>query len=469
MDGKKGIKVALGSFLIHFFATSMLAAAAVSISITNVVEWEKDKNFGMNRSQLNQIILNYGIMMISCGVTGVLGIPGYLGHLTSYTITIMLGGLLMALTLFLPSMSSGMAESGVVMIIQAIVLGIGISLNYIPAYTILAQWYHKRLGLMTGISLSGCALGTLVFSIINNSVIRNYGHVKAMQIQGIIIIVGCLMSSLLIKMHILKSKKAGFFDWKIISDTRFLVLASATLISGLGRYMFSWLTSTLLFMINIQHGGGNGVATCIVLVVSQLLGFIGGGYLSDRTGYIGFIGVSMFVFAISVLLLLAIIIPSSSLTPGMPEVISPTTWPIYIVLVLAGISNGTLGSVIPASILQMFGPVRLPSVTGLLVLTINILVFIPTVNYTIFNDSEAGGYNYINKEGFVILTILAFLATVIGGVFALCLPKLNRRYKRKLLMRELEQQHHEIRRESVVILSSEKEVEEEKKIETIIR
>ncbi|RCN34819.1 hypothetical protein ANCCAN_19333, partial [Ancylostoma caninum] len=56
-----------------------------------------------------------------------------------------------------------------------VIMGIGFGLMYCPAIVIVTMYFEKRRSLATGMAVSGAGIGTLVFSPINEFIVRHLG------------------------------------------------------------------------------------------------------------------------------------------------------------------------------------------------------------------------------------------------------------------------------------------------------
>ncbi|ORX40509.1 major facilitator superfamily domain-containing protein [Kockovaella imperatae] len=78
---------------------------------------------------------------------------------------------------------------------QGIGVGIGIGLIYLPALSILSQFFMKRRATAIGIAVTGSSVGGICLPIMLNNLIEQHGFRKAVQYTGYLIL-GCLVLSI---------------------------------------------------------------------------------------------------------------------------------------------------------------------------------------------------------------------------------------------------------------------------------
>lgn len=85
-------------------------------------------------------------------------------------------------------------------ITQGLLFGVFSSISYIPAISILAQYFDKRRGMATGLAVSGSGFGGFALSPLLSFLIQKLGWRWALRLNGIIggfvvILAGCFMKS----------------------------------------------------------------------------------------------------------------------------------------------------------------------------------------------------------------------------------------------------------------------------------
>lgn len=70
-----------------------------------------------------------------------------------------------------------------------VMVGIGMSGGWVPLLSIVARWFVKNRGIMTGIAASGVGLGTLIMSPLAGWLISTYGWRNSYMVIGIVVLV----------------------------------------------------------------------------------------------------------------------------------------------------------------------------------------------------------------------------------------------------------------------------------------
>ncbi len=74
---------------------------------------------------------------------------------------------------------------------QALGVGIGIGILFLPALSILSQYFFRRRALAIGIAVSGSSIGGICLPIMLNNLIVSHGFERAVQYTGYLLL-GCL-------------------------------------------------------------------------------------------------------------------------------------------------------------------------------------------------------------------------------------------------------------------------------------
>ncbi|KAJ2587913.1 hypothetical protein IWW49_003245 [Coemansia sp. RSA 1797] len=148
---------------------------------------------------------------------------------------------------------------------------------------------------------------------------------------------------------------------------------------------------------------------------SLLVGMVCGGFAADLTGYIAGIGLSELILGLFTLVLYT---PSKSPAP------------LYVFSVVFGLTTGTMASVLPASIAQMFGTPRVASTTGLV-----LAACAPTLLAT---TPAALKFMHLLEEGKTVAWMAGMSGafSVVAGCIGMMLPVLQRRYVRMFTKKE---------------------------------
>ncbi|RCN53273.1 transporter, major facilitator family protein [Ancylostoma caninum] len=159
-DGGWGWAVVVGSFFIHVIADGFVYSFGVLVEIL-MQEFDSDNTLAsLIISILTGLTLGSGPLAsavcnkFGCRVTTIIGAcVAILGCTAS---------------IFATAMWHIVFTVGVIM-------GIGFGLMYCPAIVIVTMYFEKRRSLATGIAVSGAGIGTLLFSPVNEFIVRHMG------------------------------------------------------------------------------------------------------------------------------------------------------------------------------------------------------------------------------------------------------------------------------------------------------
>ncbi|EYC44740.1 hypothetical protein Y032_0452g1706 [Ancylostoma ceylanicum] len=159
-DGGWGWAVVAGSFFIHVIADGFVYSFGVLVEIL-MREFNSDNTLAsLIISILTGLTLGSGPLAsavcnkFGCRVTTIIGACIAIIGCTA--------------SIFATAMWHIVATVGVIM-------GIGFGLMYCPAIVIVTMYFEKRRSLATGMAVSGAGIGTLVFSPINEFIVRTFG------------------------------------------------------------------------------------------------------------------------------------------------------------------------------------------------------------------------------------------------------------------------------------------------------
>lgn len=176
--------VAAAAFTIMVVSTGMMAGYAVFIEpIARYFSWSR-----------STVSLAYSLNFMAFGASA-LAVGQIAGRL-GFRRTIMLGGFLYGLGLFLGSFSQSSYE---LYLYYGVIAGIGTGALYGPMATIIAHWFSARKGLVTGLVFSGSGAGTIIFPSLGRYLIAAYDWRFALLIIGLGAIFLNVLASLLLK------------------------------------------------------------------------------------------------------------------------------------------------------------------------------------------------------------------------------------------------------------------------------
>ena len=91
---------------------------------------------------------------------------------------------------------------------QAVGIGIGIGFLFLPAISVVSQYFLRRRALAIGIVSTGSSAGGIVFPIMLNRLVTSHGFEKAVQYTGYLVM-GCLIIACALMRPRLPPKKAA--------------------------------------------------------------------------------------------------------------------------------------------------------------------------------------------------------------------------------------------------------------------
>jgi MFS family permease len=105
------------------------------------------------------------------------------------------------------------------MLAQGIGCGIGVGLLFLPAISILSQYFFRRRALAIGIAVTGSSIGGICLPIMLNNLIQSHGFEKAVQYTGYIMLASLVLACALMhprlgpnKHHVDKPRPKQLFE-----------------------------------------------------------------------------------------------------------------------------------------------------------------------------------------------------------------------------------------------------------------
>lgn len=176
---------------------------------------------------------------------------------------------------------------------------------YLPLPLLIGNWFHKKKGLALGIALSCSGLAGAIFNPIANTVIVNYGWRVGYAFLGLI----CAAIALPVVIFLVRYKPADMGlkpygyeenstgeiaeikgDWAGISSNQavrsaaFVVLFIFAGLTSLAAYLSPQLPG---YAVSLGYKSAVGALIVSCVMIGQLTGKVGLGYLCDKIGVIG--------------------------------------------------------------------------------------------------------------------------------------------------------------------------------------
>ena len=244
--------------------------------------------FGWNRAELS------GAASINNIVLGVFFITtAKLCERFPPKIIIAATGVVLALGFYLLSYTQTLWQ---LYLFYGVIVALGMS-AYIVTLSIVARWFNKRRGLVTGIVFSGMSAGTMILPPVTSQIISTYGWQSAMLILAIIALVIMIAASQFIKREPkdMGLKPYGSNETEVHHGAASGISMKQALRTGqfwiVCALYFIFVFCQIIIMVHVViHAIGLGVspgASSLILFVYGLVGIIGVnavGLAADRFG-----------------------------------------------------------------------------------------------------------------------------------------------------------------------------------------
>lgn len=238
---------------------------------------------------------------------------------------------------------------GGLFVTAGIVMGFGVSLNFIVVGSMSAQYFSRKRGLANGIVFAGGGLGGAVISFLMEGLLQRLGTAWTFRVLGAITLTTGLPAAYFVRDRVKPSRRA-FIDWALFQDFRFVVLFFAGAVAT-----FPLLVPPFFFPLyarSIGLSSQTSAALVSAFNLSSAVGRIGAGFLSDRIGPLNSLAGSLFFNGVSLLILWPV---------------STTLAPLVVFAVINGAAAGGFFSLMPTVAGQVFGSARVSVSLGMLV------------------------------------------------------------------------------------------------------
>ncbi|KAK8197215.1 major facilitator superfamily domain-containing protein [Phyllosticta capitalensis] len=230
-----------------------------------------------------------------------------------------------------------------------VVMGAGVSLCYIVATTITAQYFSRRRGVANGIIYAGGGLGGAVTSLAMNKLIVEVGPAWTFRVIGLITLGTAMPAAFLLKERTdIQSKK--FIDWRLVKDFRFITIFLAGAIGTFPLFVPPFFLPLYSNSLGLSSSTGAGLVAGFNF--ASALGRVGCGFLADMIGPLNTLFVS---FALTAISMLAVWPVSESIAP------------LAVFVVINGAANGGFFSTMPTVVSNVFGSARMAVAMAMIV------------------------------------------------------------------------------------------------------
>ncbi len=260
-------------------------------------------------------------------------------------------GLLLGLGLLLMSQISAVWQ---LYLFFGVIIGIGMSATFVPANSIIARWFVKRRGMMTGIVLSGSPLGTMIMPPIARWLISLYGWRTSYIIVGIIALVLIILLAQFLKREPGHIGESTYGENKVITENLGLKARVFSVGEALHTRQFwllcaisacIWFSVGIIMVHIVIHATGLGFPATSA---TTILVFAGGasvvvrvimGSVADRIGNKSALIISFLAMSASLLWLM----------------MARDLRMLYLFGVIFGLAYGALGPLVSPAVAELFG------------------------------------------------------------------------------------------------------------------
>jgi MFS family permease len=231
---------------------------------------------------------------------------------------------------------------------QAVLLGVAVSLCFVPTVSIVPQWLDKYRGLGIGICAAGSGVGGLVLAPVIQAIIDSIGWRWALRINGIIGAVILSICGLFLKARVPFKPPKNIIDVEILKNPKFIAMWSM----GATSCFAYWVPFFIMPLYCKYYNISGSTASLIVGLMNgaAAIGRIATGKLSDKIGNINTLIISNII---------------CSLTFVVIWYFATATWSLIVFAVIFGIFSGAFFTNSALLAPQLFGLEKLAQVNGL--------------------------------------------------------------------------------------------------------
>ncbi|KII88067.1 hypothetical protein PLICRDRAFT_176807 [Plicaturopsis crispa FD-325 SS-3] len=337
-DGGYGWVCVLCSFIYHFFAIGIES----SWGVYQRYFFDSGVFPGASNAQLAWV---GSLQATGVPVAGIFA--GAVTQRIGYRLTLLLGSCVMALGFVLASFSTRVWH---LYLTQGIIFGLGSGLAYIPAVSVISQWFDKRRGLATGIAVGGSGVGGVFLSPLTQLFIDRLGFRWALRITGLLSLCALSLAGLFVRTRTQKSGGAQkkSCDLRLTRDVVFICLCSVGVFSGFGFYTPSFYVPDYATN-NLGLTAADGATSVALISALSALGRVILGLVGDKCGHVNALAVCQ----------------------GMGAVAQMAVWPfargragLMGFCALYGFFSGGFVSLYPVVAADMYGTEYIAHVTG---------------------------------------------------------------------------------------------------------
>jgi OFA family oxalate/formate antiporter-like MFS transporter len=176
-------------------------------------------------------------------------------------------------------------------------VAVGVSTLYVPVVSLIARWFSKRRGLISGISTSGVGVGIVVMPPICSQIIESFGWRIPLEALGITLIVLIVPLGQLLKNAPENGKlpiSRGNLQKPVLETVQGITFYKALRMSPFWLISIAWMCYGFFYQTALVHIvpyatdiGMSAISAATILMIIGITGTIGRftlGYVADRIG-----------------------------------------------------------------------------------------------------------------------------------------------------------------------------------------
>jgi MFS family permease len=235
-----------------------------------------------------------------------------------------------------------------------LIIGVGMGGGFIPQLSTVARWFIKRRGLMSGISIAGIGVGTMVIPSLANWLISDYGWPASYVVMGFIVLVIILSAAQFLRRdpgqigqlpyghnELLKedltSKVKEFSLREAMRTSQFWLLCGAYL--GFGLFLQAVMVHIVPHTIVLGIPSAAAATVLVFIGGFNILGKVAIGGVADRIGNKSALIISFVLTTAALAWLL----------------VANERWMFYLFAALFGIAYGGLAALPAPVVADLFG------------------------------------------------------------------------------------------------------------------
>ena len=195
---------------------------------------------------------------------------------------ICIGGMVVFISLMLASLAT---EVWHLFVTQGLMCGLGYSLSFVGAISVMDQWFDRRRGLGVGIAVSGSGFGQVGLAPITSQLLRSQGWRRTLRWLAFLTAVGIITSGFFVKRRIplVSYSKPRSFLTKLrhhFSNKNFTVMYAAMFLTSMG-YMMPF-THIVKYAEIVGISSSRAVLIVSLIGMSSAIGRTSLGQVADR-------------------------------------------------------------------------------------------------------------------------------------------------------------------------------------------